>query len=120
MKQQEKTKPKELLFYVRKKPVKYEEWLKKDTEKRMRYKEKFDSLKGIKFTHRDDPKKTVFTIESVSYPRDCHGIPNLGGYGNWNFLVCLDWEGKKDSYNDHFKITHAFTNFKEGVWIPVK
>ena len=95
--------------------------IKKEDEKAARLKKVWDSLKGMKFTHRDDPKKTVYTIASVTYPKTSNGTPVLSGYGkNWNFFVTLNWKGKKADSMDYFKLNHVTSNIKDGTWIPVK
>ena len=85
----------------------------------LRAKDKWDALKGIKFIHRDDPKKTVMTIESVKYPTDYTGKPDCYACRGWGYLVYLNWEDKKKNAIDYFQISHAQKNFKEGVWIKV-
>lgn len=95
--------------------------IKKQDEKAARLKKIWDGLKGIKFTHRDDPKKTVYTIASVTYPKTGDGKAVLTGYPkNWNHFVILNWKGKKSGSHDFFKLNHAVANLKDGTWIPVK
>lgn len=95
--------------------------IKKEDEKAARLKKVWDSLKGVKFTHRDDPKKTVYTVASVNYPTTADGRVVLSGYPkNWNYFLTLNWKGKKSHSMDYFKLNHAVANFKDGTWIPVK
>jgi len=93
----------------------------KDVELRTKAKARWDALKGRKFIHKDDPKKTVFTIDSVNYPKAEKNLPASAKYGNsWNYFVTLNWKGKKAGSVDYFKLNHVFANFKDGTWIPVK
>jgi hypothetical protein len=96
-------------------------FVKKEDEKAARLKKIWDSLKGMQFTHRDDPKKTVYTIATVMYPKTSDGKAVLTGYPkNLNHLVILNWKGKKPGSHDFFKLNHAVANLKDGTWIPVK
>jgi hypothetical protein len=95
--------------------------LAKDVEVRTKAKQRWDALKGKKFIHKDDPKKMVFTINSVNYPKGENNLPASANYGNsWNYFVTLNWKGKKANALDYFKLNHVFANFKDGTWIPVK
>jgi hypothetical protein len=95
--------------------------IKKEDEKSARLKNIWDSLKGMKFTHRDDPKKTVYTIASVTYPQTSRGEAVLSGYPkSWSHFLTLNWKGRKSGDMNFFKLNHATANIKDGTWIPVK
>jgi len=95
--------------------------IKKEDEKAARLKKVWDSLKGMKFTYKNDPKKTVYTVASVNYPTTSDGRVVLSGYPkNWNFFLTLNWKGKKSDSMDYLKLNHAVANIKDGTWIPVK
>jgi hypothetical protein len=94
---------------------------KADIQTRTKAKQRWDSLKGKKFIHKDDRKKTVFTINSVNYPKAEKDLPASANYGNsWNYFVTLNWKGRKADSMNYFKLRDAFSNFKDGTWIPVK
>ena len=95
--------------------------IKKEDEKAARLKKIWDSLEGMKFTYRDDPKKTVYTIASVTYPKTGSGAAVLTGYPKtWAHFLTLNWKGKKSGDHDFVKLNHATANIKDGTWIPVK
>lgn len=95
--------------------------IKKEDDKAERLKKVWDSLEGTQFTHRDDPKKRVFTIASVNYPTTSDGKVILRGYPKvWDHFLTLNWKGKKSGAMDYFKLNHAVANFKDGTWMPIK
>jgi hypothetical protein len=95
--------------------------IKKQDEKAARLQKVWDSLKGVKFTHKNDRKKIVYTVSSVNYPTTNDGKAVLSGYpNNWDFFLTLNWKGRKSDSMNYFKLNHAVANFKDGTWIPVK
>jgi len=95
--------------------------IKKEDEKAARLKKVWDSLNGVKFTHKDDRKKIVYTVSSVNYPKTSDGKVVLRGYPkNWDYFLTLNWKGRKSDSMNYFKLNHAVANFKDGTWIPVK
>lgn len=95
--------------------------IKKVDNKAARLKNIWDSLKGKKFTYKGDPKKTVYTIASVTYPKTSDGAAVLTGYPkSYAHFLILNWKGKKSGNHDFVKLSHATANIKDGTWIPVK